>query len=352
MSAYAGLDVSLNETSVCVVNGDGKLLLECKAPSEPDAIAQSLQGHAASLRSVGIEASALGGWLQRELATRGFEAIIIEARHTHVALSSMRNKTDRNDARGIAQLMRLGWYKVVHVKSPEAQQVRVLLVCRQLALRKLVDVENEIRGTLRAFGLKVGRVSRPRFAARVLALAQQAGALIEEVLQRMLAIRGTLLVEYRQLHRLVVKAAVTDSVCRRLMTVPGVGPIGALAFRCGVDDPHRFKRSRTVAAHFGMTPRRFQSGEVDYTGRISKCGDRAVRQALYNAAGSLLRRYRQPCPLRTWGLRIMKRSGIKKATVAVSRKMAVIMHRMWLDGTDFRCSKDVGEAAATLSAGV
>jgi transposase len=352
MSAYAGLDVSLNDTSVCVVNGEGGLVLECKVGSEPDAIAKALQPHSTNLRRVGIEASALGGWLQRELAARGFEAIVIEARHTHVALSSMRNKTDRNDARGIAQLMRLGWYKVVHVKSPEAQRLRMLLGCRQLVSRKLVDVENEIRGTLRAFGLKVGKVSRRRFAARVLTLAEQAGALIEEVLQRMLAIRETLLIEYRRLHQLVIKATVTDPVCRRLMTVPGVGPLGALAFRCGVDDPHRFKRSRTVAAHFGMTPRRHQSGEVDYTGRISNCGDREVRQALYNAAGSLLRRYRKPCPLRTWGLRISKRSGIKKATVAVSRKMAVIMHRMWLDGTDFRCSKDPGAAAATLSAGV
>jgi transposase len=352
MNVYAGLDVSLNETSVCVVDGEGSLLQECKVASEPEAIAESLQRYASDLRRVGVEASALGGWLQQELAARGFEAIVIEARHTHVSLSTMRNKTDRNDARGIAQLMRLGWYKVVHVKSPEAQRLRVLLGSRQLVSRKLVDVENEIRGTLRAFGLKVGKVSRGRFAGRVLTLAAQADSLVEEVLQRMLAIRGTILVEYRQLHQLVVRATATDPVCRRLRTVPGVGPVAALAFRCGVDDPHRFKRSRTVAAHFGMTPRRFQSGEVDYTGHISKCGDRDVRQALYSAAASLLLRYRKSCRLRTWGLRIAKRSGMKKATVAVSRKMAVIMHRMWLDGTDFRCSKDVGAAVATVSASV
>ena len=133
------------------------------------------------------------------------------------------------------------------------------------------------------------------------------------------------------------------------MMVLGVGPVAALAFRTGVDDPHRFKRSRTVAAHFGMTPRRFQSGEVDYSGRISKCGDREVRQALYDAAGSLLRRCRKACALRTWGLRIAKRSGIKKATVAVSRKLAVIMHRMWLDGSDFRWNRD-GANAMPLSA--
>ena len=142
------------------------------------------------------------------------------------------------------------------------------------------------------------------------------------------------------MHLLVIKVTAADPVCRQLMTVPGVGPIAALAFRTGVDDPQRFKRSRTVAAHFGMAPRRYQSGEVDYSGRISRCGDREVRQALYDAAGSLLRRCRKACALRTWGLRIAKRSGIKKATVAVSRKLAVIMHRMWIDGSDFRWSRD------------
>lgn len=182
----------------------------------------------------------------------------------------------------------------------------------------------------------MGKVSRGRFAARVSVLARQADPLIEELALRLLAIRATLLVEYRRMHQLVVKATVEDPVCRRFMTVPGVGPVAALAFRTGVDDPRRFTRSRTVAAHFGMTPKRFQSGETDYTGRISKCGDREVRQALFDAAGSLLRRCRRSSALRTWGLRIMKRGGIKKATVAVSRKMAVIMHRMWLDGTDFQ----------------
>lgn len=317
--------------------------------SEPDAIASVLQQHAAELRQVGAEASSLGGWLRAELSARGYEVVVIEACHIHVALSTMRNKTDRNDARGIAQLMRLGWFKVVHVKSLEAQRLRMLLGCRKLVLRKLVDVENEIRGTLRAFGLKVGSISRGRFAARVMTLAEQADALIAELVLRLLAVRATLLVEYRRMHLLLVKETLGDPVCRRLMTLPGVGPVAALAFRTGVDDPHRFERSRTVAAHFGMTPRRFQSGEIDYSGRISKCGDREVRQALYDAAGSLLRRCREACPLRTWGLRIMKSGGIKKATVAVSRKLAVIMHRSWLDGSEFRWTGD-GSGKVTVLA--
>ena len=336
MNVYAGLDVSLNETSVCVVDDQGNVIEECKVASEPDALETALHKHAMHLRRTGIEASSLGGWLQMELSTRGLEVIVIDSRHTHVALSTMRNKTDRNDARGIAHLMRLGWFKAVHVKSQEALRLRMLLGCRKLVVRKLVDVENDIRGSLRAFGLKVGSITRGRFAARVSALASRADPLIEELVLRLLAIRATLLVEYRRMHQLLVKATLSDPVCRQLMTVPGIGPVAALAFRTGVDDPHRFARSRTVAAHFGMTPKRFQSGEMDYSGRISKCGDRAVRQALFDAAGSLLRRCRKPSALRTWGLRIMKRAGIKKATVAVSRKMAVIMHRMWLDGTNFQ----------------
>jgi transposase len=194
---------------------------------------------------------------------------------------------------------------------------------------------------LRAFGLKVGKISRGRFAARVTTLAEQADDLIHELVLRLVAVRATLLVEYRRLHVLVVRAVLVDPVCRRFLTVPGVGPVTALMFRSGVDDPHRFARSRTVGAHFGLTPRRFQSGEVDYSGQVSRCGDRDVRQALFDAAGSLLRRCRKPCALRAWGLRIAKRSGLKKATVAVSRKLAVILHRMWLDGTDFRWSRTV-----------
>lgn len=244
--------------------------------------------------------------------------------------------------------MRLGWFKAVHVKSLDAQLLRMLLGCRKRVLRKLVDVENDLRGTLRAFGLKVGPIRRGRFAAQVMTLTEQADDLIRELAERLLAIRATLLVEYLRMHLLAVKAVLKDPVCQRLMSVPGVGPVAALTFRTGIDDPHRFARSRTVATHFGMTPKRFQSGEVDYSGRISKCGDKDVRQALYDAAGSLLRRCRKSCALRNWGLGILKRSGIKKATAAVSHKMAVIMHRMWLDGTDFRWTKG-NETAPLMS---
>src|SRR5271170_3441081 len=215
MNVYAGLDASLNDTSVCVVDREGKLLLERKVASDPDAIGAVLQEHAAELRQVGVEASSVGVWLQGELSARGFDAIMIEARHAHVSLSTMRNKTDRNDARGIAQLMRLGWYKVVHVKSLDAQRLRMLLGCRKLVVRKLVDVENEIRGTLRPFGLKVGHVSRTAFAGKVGELVGGGHPMVQEVMVRMLSIRGVLLEQRGRLDRLVVKAVREEEVCRR-----------------------------------------------------------------------------------------------------------------------------------------
>jgi len=342
MNLYAGLDVSLKETAVCIMDQDGTVLRECKVLSDPKALDDVMGEYNGALKRVGIEACSLGGWLQVELSKRGYEAILIETHHTHVALSTMRNKTDRNDARGIAQLMRTGWFKSVHVKSAEAQRLRTLLGCRKMVVRKLVDTENEIRGTLRGFGLKTGNGSRTEFAGRVKMLTKDSDPLIQEIMVRLLAIREVLREQRRRMDALVVKTVRADEVCRRFMGIPGVGPIAALSFRTGVDDPQRFTRSRTVGAHFGMTPRKYQSGEIDYDGRISRCGDRDVRQALFDAAGSLLRRCQKHSALRAWGLRIAKRGGLKKAIVAVSRKLAVIMHRMWVDGTEFRWKKDAG----------
>jgi transposase len=336
MNLYAGLDVSLKETSICIMDADGTILKECKALSEPDALAEALRPYGSALKRVGMEASALGGWLQVELATRGLGAVLLETQHTHAAMRTMRNKTDRNDARGIAQLMRTGWFKAVHVKSAQAQRLRALLGCRKMVVCKLVDTENEIRGTLRGFGLKTGNCSRTDFAGKVAELTEDADPLIQELMVRLLAIREALLEQRRKMDGMVIKAVRQDEVCRRFMSIPGVGPVAALSFRSGVDDPSRFRRSRTVGAHFGMTPRKHQSGEVDYDGRISRCGDRDIRQALFDAAASLLRRCTRNCALRAWGLRIAKRRSLKVATVAVSRKLAMIMHRMWLDGTEFR----------------
>jgi transposase len=276
-------------------------------------------------------------WLYRELHPAGLPMIVVEARHMRVSLSTMRNKTDRNDARGIAQKMRLGWCRAVHVKDVEMQKMRTLLSNRKLLKRKLVDIENHIRGALRTYGLLVGAVSRGQYEARVRELIQRTDFVFTTMIETMLDVRRAIFDGYSRLHKVLLQVVQHDAISRRLMTVPGVGPVAALSFKVGVDNPLRFTRSRTVGAHFGLTPRRHQSGtSIDYEGRITKQGDVNVREALCEAAASLLLRVRKWSALRAWGLRIAKRSSMLCAIVAVARKLAGILHRMWISETDFK----------------
>ena len=255
------------------------------------------------------------------------------------------NKSDRNDARGIAQMMRVGLYKAVHVKTLASQQERMLLTSRKLLRDKLQDMENELRGTLRNFGLRVGVVSPGHFEARVRELVvghPTLGAIVAPLL----AVRRVLREQFAVLHKMVLDQVRSDRLCRRLMTVPGVGPVVALTFRATVDQPQRFARSKMVGAHFGLVPRRFQSGETDYDGRISKCGDAMMRTALYEAAQVLLTRTQKWSWLKAWGMQLARRRGGKKAIVALARRLAVILHRMWIDGTQFRWRKEADAVAA------
>jgi transposase len=267
----------------------------------------------------------------------------MEARQVNAALSAMRNKTDKHDARGIAQILRSGWYSRVHVKSVESHHTRALLTCRKVMQRKCIDLENEIRGLLKIFGVKLPmRLSRGAFDVAVRNTIENDPALRHALLP-MLQARQVLFYTFLELDRRVRKAAKDDAVCRRFMGMPGVGEITALSFKAGVDDPARFKSSRTVGAHFGLTPRRFQSGEKDNPGRISHAGDTDVRAALYAAANAMLMRSIAWSSLKAWGVRLMKTKGRRRAIVAVARKIAVVLHRMWIDGSDFRMGS---EAAA------
>lgn len=339
MEYYAGLDISLEETSVCIVNGDGKVVRETKVPTDPNALAKELQAQKVGFKRVGLEASSLGSWLHAELTRRGFPAIVVEARHMRSSLNAQRNKTDRNDARGIAQMMRMGWFRAVHVKSPESQRLRLLLANRRLLKRKLIDLENHIRGALRAFGLMVGTVARGGYEERVLELIADADGALKSFIMTMLDVRKAVMGGYNVLHKALIGIVAADPLCRRFMTVPGVGPITALSFRAGVDDPLRFTSSRVVGAHFGLTPRKWQSGTIDIDGRITKQGDIDVRSALCEAAASMLLRAKKWTALRAWGLRIAKRTSMKNAMIAVARKLATILHRMWIDGTEFVFAK-------------
>jgi len=337
MELHVGLDVALESTSVCIVDGTGGKVLETTALSEPEAICIAIRPHVADIVRIGIEASAIGMWLARELKAEGLPVTVVETRHMRSALSAMRNKTDRNDAHGIAQMMRMGWFRSVHVKPVETQRLKTFLANRRLLKRKLIDLQNHIRGALRVHGLKVGTVAAGRFDGRVRELIEDHGDyLFRTMIESMLEVRAVLFESFGKLHRMLLLIVKHDEVCRRLMTVPGVGPVAALSFRVSIDDPHRFSRSRTVGAHLGLTPRRYQSGtSVDWGGRILRMGDVDARAALCEAAASLLLRVQRYSALKAWGMRIAKRSGMMCAIVAVARKLAVILHRMWIDETEF-----------------
>ena len=258
MEHYAGLDVSLELSSVCIVDERGTIISEAKVASEPEALIGFLRTQEVKIGRVGLEAGPLSQWLHAGLADAGFEAVLLETRHVKAALSAMTVKTDRRDARGIAQLRRLGWYRAVHAKSASAREVRALLTARKLIQAKLLDIESGIRGVLRGFGLKVGPISRGRFEARTLELVD-GHATLEEVIGAMLSARAALDTEFKRLHRALLEIVRDDPVCRQLMSVPGVGAIVAITFKSGVDDPSRFRRSRDVGPHFGLTPRKYQS---------------------------------------------------------------------------------------------
>jgi transposase len=343
MDYYAGLDVSLEQSSVCVVDASGKIVREAKVASEPEALVDFFRQLGLPVVRLGLEAGPLSQWLHAGLSAAGFEAVLLETRHVKAALSAMVVKTDRKDARGIAQLLRMGWFRRVHRKSADAQEVRALLVGRKLLQSKLRDVEFSIRGILRGFGLKVGEVSKGRFAARVEELI--AGhMMLEAVIGAMLTARAGLHSEFMRLHRQMLAIVRTDEVCRRLMTVPGVGALVAVTFKVTVDDPGRFTASKAVGAHFGLTPKKYQSGETEITGGISKVGDAMVRMALYEAANVLLSRTTRFSTLKRWALEVVRRRGVKRAKVALARKLASVLHRMWIDGSEFRWGKEAPAA--------
>ena len=334
MELYVGLDVSLKETSICVVDGKGEIVSEGTVISEPAAIAAFIEKKAMGAKRIGLETGPTTTWLWHELRALGLPVICIDARHAKAALSMQINKSDRNDAYGLARIMQAGWYKEVQVKSLPCHQVRALLNSRAQLVKIKRDLENQIRGLLKNLGLVIGKAGGRVFHRRAEELV--AGhRLLQAAIRPLLGVRETVRLEIANLTRKLLVMARDNDESRRLMTVPGIGAINALAFCAAIDEPSRFRRSRSVGAYFGLTPRRYASGEVDWTGRISKCGDAMVRSYLFEAAGVLLTRVPQWCKLKAWGHRLWKRIGFKKAKIAVARKLAVILHRMWRDGTDF-----------------
>ena len=341
MNQYIGLDVSLKETFIAV-RGDGKRIWRGKCPSDPEIIAQTLAKRAPNARRVVFETGPLSVWFYHALTAKGVPAICIDARHAKAALDMAPNKTDQNDADGLAQLAEVGFYREVRVKSFDAMLVRTLVAARQQMLKMTVQISNQIRGVMKTFGLVV-----PKSAGSVLEghirslLATNAG--LERIVLPMLEAWLALRVRVAQLSKQLIASARTSAQCQLLMSIPGIGVVTASSFIAAIEDPANFAKSRSVGAWIGLTPRRYQSGEVDYAGRISKRGDTHLRALLYEAAMVILTRTTADSVLRRWGVKLREKIGFKRAAVAVARKLAVIMHTMLKTGELF--NRSAGAAA-------
>jgi len=342
MARFVGLDVSQKLTSICVVDDTGRRLWRGQCATDPEQIARVSSRHAGDDARIGIETGPMTPWLVHEFRARGLNVTCLDARHASAALKMQMNKTDQNDAEGLAQIMRTGWYRSVHVKSLDAHRARALLGARAQLVGMTTRLSNHIRGVLKTFGLLPGAMRGLPFDRRVEAMLADRDDLA--------SIARPMLVAWRQLREQIaafdkeVRAlAKNDPTCRLLMSVPGIGVVSVLAYVSTVEDPKRFARSRSVGAHMGLTPRQYQSGEIDRSGRISKCGDTLARTLMYEAAVVLMTRVKRASGLKDWAQAIATRSGAGKARVALARKLAVILHSIWRSGEPFRWS---GQPAA------
>jgi transposase len=344
MKVFIGIDVSLASSAFCVLDERGHVLERVQVASEPAAFVTYLRSLTGPVAAIGLEAGPLSQWLHRGLADAGFDLILMETRQVKAVLKAMPVKTDRRDAEGIAQLLRMGWFRPVHCKSVSAQELRVLLSARRAVQKAVLDIEQSLRGVIRNFGLKLGPISKGRYAERVRELVA-GNMMLEAAAETILNARGALRCELASVEQRLRDLARQDEACRLMMTMPGVGTVVALTVRAALDDPGRFRSSRDIGPWVGLTPRREQSGERDVVGHITKAGDATLRTALFNAA-TVMMHCARPCWLKAWGMQVAKRRGQKRATVAVARRIGVILHRMWMDGTDFRMARDRGTVAA------
>lgn len=343
MEQFVGLDVSQQLTHVCVVDGEGRVVWRGTCRSTPEDIAATIRIRAPSAVRIGLETGPLSTWHWHALKKMGLPVICIDARHAKAALSTQINKTDKNDAFGLAQIMRTGWYREVGVKSLENHKVRAVLGARAQLVGMRTDIRNQIRGLLKVFGIVLERNRGKSFEEQVREVARSGNDVLQLSLRSLLATLKTVCEQAEKLDRMTVGQAKEIPMCRHLMSIPGVGALTSLAFVTAIEDPGKFRKSRNVGAFFGLTPKRYQSGEKDANGRISKCGDPLVRAYLYEAANVLLTSCKKWSALKAWGLRVARRAGMNKAKVAVARKLAVIMHQMWTTGEAFRWSNKDNE---------
>jgi transposase len=342
MTHYVGLDVSQKLTAICIVDDAGRRLWRGQCTSDPEQIERTVRRRGGDGARLGIETGPMTPWLVHELRGRGLDVTCLDARHARAALKMQINKTDQNDAEGLAQIMRTGWYRSVYVKSFDAHQARALLGARAQLVGMTTRLSNHIRGVLKTFGMLPGAMRGLPFDRRVETLI--AGRTeVAPIVRPMLAAWRQLRQQIATFDKAVRALAKSSPTCRHLMSVPGIGVLSVLADVSMIEDPARFGRSRSVGAHLGLTPKQYQSGEIDRSGRISKCGDTLARTLMYEAAVVLMTRVKRASGLKDWAQAIATRSGAGKARVALARKLAVILHSIWRSGEPFRWS---GQPAA------
>jgi transposase len=335
MTVYAGLDVSDKTTHVCVVDGEGVIVWRGVCATDPEVIAKTLGRHARGVERVVLETGPLSAFLYHGLVERGSPVTCICARHAKGVLSTRVNKSDPHDAEGLAQLARTGWFKAVRIKQEATHLDRARLKIHDQLIQSRLAMANQLRGLLKLFGLRMGTVTTPaKRTERLAALFAQKPEL-EAVMRPLVESLDALDIQIKGSSKQLATSAAADPVVTRLMSVPGVGPIVALTYKSSIEDPGRFTRGEDAGAFAGLVPRRSQSGARDYKGRISKAGDPMLRSALYEAANSLLVRVKRPCALQAWGKALAETKGPKRARVAVARKLAILLHRLWQSETEF-----------------
>lgn len=336
VEVYAGLDISDKSTHLCVVDGSGVVIWSGACATDPEVIARTLKSRAAGLVRVVLETGALSAFLYHGLVERGVPVICVCARHAKGVLSARVNKSDPHDAEGLAQMARTGWFKAVRIKAEATHMDRARLKIREQLIASRRAMAGQLRGLLKLFGLRLGQATTPGKRRERLAALFALKPELEPILAPLIESLEALEAQIGRSSRQLAAQAAADPVTARLMTTPGVGPITALVFKTSIEDPGRFDRGEDAGAFAGLAPRRNQSGERDYKGRISKAGDPMLRSALYEAANVLLSRVKRPCALQTWGRRLAQTKGAKRARVAVARKLAILLHQLWRSETDFR----------------
>lgn len=335
MKYYVGLDVSQKTTFVCIVDENGKIVNEVVLETDPHVILNYLSKNNFKDALIGFESGSFSHYLTRIFVQQGQNPVCMDARKLKPFLDIKINKTDKNDARGIAEALRLNLYSVVPYKPQEDIDKSVLLAARRTLINQQTALKNTVRGLIKNNGLKMGAISPKKFSEAVKKAIKDCSELFVSSIIYILNAFDAIVEEISKIDKKVIEIANKDSNVKKLKTIPGIGEITALSFVTEIYDPKRFKTSKAVGAYFGMTPTQYQSGETKKQGRISKCGSNEMRFLLTEAAITHLMKSKKWSKLKAWGLKIMKKKGTKKAFMAVGRKLAIIMHRMMITQSDF-----------------